>query len=160
MSWGLMSRPKLVPSCSGWQEDLPRTDETADGGSIKYRIVLPGYSADASRYEWALRTYQPGDSSGVVIAGGCNDGMDETLSAPVSGSELDDKPKISVPVIHHDTESKVLKIRGELAYLGALNFHAMKLEVAYWPDKNDESGVARLTVIEDKIPKWVEESVL
>ncbi len=27
MSWGLMSRPKLVPPCSGWQEDLPRPGE-------------------------------------------------------------------------------------------------------------------------------------
>ena len=27
MSSGLMSRPKLVPPCSGWQEDLPRPDE-------------------------------------------------------------------------------------------------------------------------------------
>ena len=55
---------------------------------------------------------------------------------------------------------KTLTIRRELAYLGALNFHAMKLEVAYWPDKSDESGVARLTVIEDKIPKWEKESAL
>ena len=158
MSWGLMSRPKLVPSCSGWQEDLPRPDEMADGGTLKYRIVLPGYSADASRYEWALRTYRPGDSSGVIIAGGRNDGADATPSTPVSGAELGDEPQRSVPVIHHDTESKTLTIRRELAYLGALNFHAMKLEVAYWPDKSDESGVARLTVIEDKIPKRAKES--
>ncbi|MGE8405582.1 MAG: DUF6708 domain-containing protein [Pseudomonas sp.] len=27
MSWRLMSRPKLVPPCSGWQEDLPRPGE-------------------------------------------------------------------------------------------------------------------------------------
>ena len=160
MSRGLMSRQKLVPPCSSWQEDLPRPEEITHGGTIKYRIVLPGYSADASRYEWALRTYQPGDSSGVVIAGGRNGETDEMPSTPVSGSEPGDEPQTSVPVIHHDTESGTIKIRGELAYLGALDFHAMKLEVAYWPDKSDESGVARLTVIEDKIPKWVKESAL
>ena len=27
MSWGPMSRPKLVPPCLGWQEDLPHFDE-------------------------------------------------------------------------------------------------------------------------------------
>ena len=160
MSRGLMSRQKLVPPCSNWQEDLPRSDEMAHGGTIKYRIVLLGYSADASRYEWALRTYQPGDSSGVIIAGGRHDGADETPSTPVSGSEPGDEPQTSVPVIHHDTESKALTIRREIAYLRALDFHAMKLEVAYWPDKSDESGVARLTVIEDKIPKWVKASAL
>ena len=138
----------------------PTPEVLAHGGTIKYRIVLPGYSADASRYEWALRTYRPGDSSGVIIAGGRSDGADETPSTPVSGSELDGEPQRSVPVIHHDTESKTLTIRRELAYLGALDFHAMKLEVAYWPDKSDEFGVARLTVIEDKIPKWLKESVL
>ena len=130
------------------------------GLTSRPKLVLPGYSADASRYEWALRTYQPGDSSGVIIAEGRNDGTDETPSTPVSGSEPGDEPQMSVPVIHHDTASKTLTIRREIAYLGALDFHAMKLEVAYWPDKSDESGVARLTVIEDKIPKWVKESTL
>ena len=138
----------------------PTPEFTADGGTLKYRIALPGYSADASRYGWALRAYQPGDSSGVIIAGGRHDGADETPPAPVLGVGLDDELQPSVPVIHHDTESKTVKIRGELAYLGALNFHAMKLEVEYWPDKSDESGVARLTVIEDKIPKWAKESAL
>ena len=137
----------------------PTPEFVADGGTLKYRIVLPGYSADASRYEWTLRTYQPGESSGVIIAGGRNDGTDETPSTPVSGAELEGEPQRSIPVIHHDTESKTLTIRRELAYLGALDFHAMKLEVAYWPDKSDESGVARLTVIEVKIPKWVESAL-
>ncbi|MHA6198513.1 T6SS effector BTH_I2691 family protein [Pseudomonas wadenswilerensis] len=138
----------------------PTPEFLAHGGTIKYRIVLPGYSADASRYEWALRTYQPGDSTGGIIAGGRYGGTDETPSTPVSGAELDREPQRSVPVIHHDTESKTVTIRRELAYSGALNFHAIKLEVAYWPDKSDESGVARLTVIEDKIPKWLKESAL
>ena len=138
----------------------PTHEFTAHGGTIKYRIVLPGYSADASRYERTLRTYQPGDSSGTIITGGRNDGTDETPSTQVSGTELDDKPQWSVPVIDHDMESKTLTIRRELAYWGSLNFHAIKLEVAYWPDKSDESGVARLTVIEDKIDKRAKASAL
>ena len=138
----------------------PTPEFTADGGTLKYRIVLPGYSADASRYERTLRTYQPGDSSGTIITGGRNDGTDETPSTQVSGTELDDKPQWSVPVIDHDMESKTLTIRRELAYWGSLNFHAIKLEVAYWPDKSDESGVARLTVIEDKIDKRAKASAL
>ena len=160
MSWGLVGRPKLVPFCSGWHEHLPRPDETAQGGIIKYSSALPGHSAGASCYEWMLRTYQPGDSSGGIIAEGRNDGTDETPSTPVLGSELDDKPQWSVPVIDHDMESKTLTIRRELAYWGSLDFHAIKLEVAYWPDKSDESGVARLTVIEDKIAKRVKASTL
>ncbi|MGE8405579.1 MAG: T6SS effector BTH_I2691 family protein [Pseudomonas sp.] len=138
----------------------PTPEVVADGGSIKYRIVLPGYSADASRYEWALRTYRPGDSSGVIIAGGRNDGTDETPSTSVSGAEPGDEPQRSVPIIHHDTASKTLTIWRELVYSGTPNFHAVKLEVAYWPDKSDESGVARLTVVEDKFSKRVKASTL
>ena len=138
----------------------PTPEFTADGGTIKYRIVLPGYSADASRYEWALRTYRPGDSSGVIIAGGRYGGTDETPSAPISGSELDSEPQRSVPIIHHDTEAKTVTIWRELVYSGTPNFHAVKLEVAYWPDKSDESGVARLTVVEDKFSKRVKASTL
>ena len=138
----------------------PTPEFTADGGTLKYRIVLPGYSADASRYEWALRTYRPGDSSGVIIAGGRYGGTDETPSAPISGSELDSEPQRSVPIIHHDTEAKTVTIWRELVYSGTPNFHAVKLEVAYWPDKRDESGVARLTVVEDKFSKRVKASTL
>ena len=138
----------------------PTPEFTADGGTLKYRIVLPGYSADASRYEWALRTYRPGDSSGGIIAGGRYGGTDETPSTSVSGAELDGEPQKSVPIIHHDTESKTLTIWRELVYSGTPNFHAVKLEVAYWPDKSDESGVARLTVVEDKFSKRVKASTL
>ena len=131
----------------------PTPEVLAHGGTIDYRITLPGYSADKSRYEWALRAYQPGDSSGDIIVGGRDDGVDEPLPAPASGPVPGSEPRTSAPVILHDTESKTVKIRGSFAYWGALDFHAMELEVSYWPDKSDESGVARLIVIEDKIPK-------
>ena len=43
MSWGLMSRPKLVPPCSGWQEDLPRPDEIV--------TVIPALGFDTPNHQ-------------------------------------------------------------------------------------------------------------
>ncbi|MFD2640550.1 hypothetical protein [Pseudomonas japonica] len=62
---------------------------------------------------------------------------------------------LSNPKIHHDTESKTLEIRGAIAFQGDIDFHALELEFSYWPDKSDESGIARLIIKEDKIPRRV-----
>ncbi|MCU1732955.1 MULTISPECIES: hypothetical protein [unclassified Pseudomonas] len=35
-----------------------------------------------------------------------------------------------------------------------LGKQTIKFEVSYWPDKSDESGMARLIVREDKITGW------
>ena len=43
MSWGLMSRPKLVPPCSGWQEDLPHPDDPP--------VVVSALGVDAPNHQ-------------------------------------------------------------------------------------------------------------
>ncbi|MFW3898820.1 hypothetical protein ACKLLE_22005, partial [Pseudomonas bharatica] len=129
----------------------PAPGVPGEGGSIDYRFVLPGYAADKSRYEWSLRAYRPTEPSGGIVAGGGSGGTD--APAPTPGYE----PKTSAPTIHHDIESKTFEIRGAISYWGVLDFHALELEVSYWPDKNDEFGIARFIVKEDKIPgpaKW------
>ncbi|WP_240160367.1 hypothetical protein [Pseudomonas bharatica] len=121
------------------------------GGFIDYKIVLPGYDAEASHYEWALWAYRPGEVPGQIIAGGRSDGTNDPLPAPALWKHPAYVPATTAPVIQHDAESKTLEIRGPISFSGKLDFHALKLEVSFWPDKSDESGVARLIVKEDKI---------
>ena len=121
------------------------------GGFIDYKIVLPGYDAEASHYEWALWAYRPGEVPGQIIAGGRSDGTNDPLPAPASWKQPSYVPATTAPVIQHDAESKTLEIRGSIAFSGKLDFHALELEVSFWPDKSDGSGVARLIVKEDKI---------
>lgn len=135
----------------------PAPGVPGEGGTIDYRFVLPGYAADKSRYEWALRAYRPTEQSGEIVAGGRTGGTNDPVPAPGSWRRPGYDPKTSAPVIHQDTESKMLEIRGSITYWGVLEFHALELKVSYWPDKSDEFGVARLIVKEDKIPgpaKW------
>ncbi|MDR0277591.1 MAG: hypothetical protein LBJ37_06885 [Paucimonas sp.] len=140
-----------------YRNHRPASGVPGQGGTIDYRFVLPGYAADKSHYEWALRAYRPGDASGSIVAGGRAGEATEPLPVPGSWKRSGDEPKTSAPMIHHDMESKKVEIRGSIAYWGVLDFHALELEVSYWPDKSDESGVARFIVKEDKIPgrpKW------
>ena len=121
------------------------------GGFIDYKIVLPGYKADASRYEWTLWAYRQREVPGQIIAGGRSDGTNGPLPAPALWKQPAYLPATTAPVIQHDAESQTLEIKGSISFLGKLDFHALELEVSFWPDKSDESGVARLVVKEDKI---------
>ncbi|MHA6196353.1 T6SS effector BTH_I2691 family protein [Pseudomonas wadenswilerensis] len=140
-----------------YRDHRPAPGVPGKGGTIDYRFVLPGYLADKSRYEWTLRAYRPSDPSGGIVAGGRTGEAIEATPAPGSWRRPGYEPKTSAPMIHHDIESKTVEIRGSIAYWGVLEFHALELEVSYWPDQSDESGVARFIVKEDKIPgrpKW------
>ncbi|MDG9885230.1 hypothetical protein N7650_20540 [Pseudomonas sp. GD04058] len=135
----------------------PAPGVPGQGGTIDYRFVLPGYVANKSRYEWSLLAYRPGESSGGTVARGQTDGTEEPLPPPISWKRPGYDPKTSLPVVKNDVESNTLEINGSIVYWGVLDFHALELEVSYWPDKGDELGVARFIVKEDKIPgpaKW------
>ena len=133
---------------------LPIGDAVPAGLFLDYKIVLPGYAVDASRYEWALEVYRPGQSSGETIASGRTGGMNGALPPPVSWKRPGYHPETTAPLISHDAESETLEISGLISFFGNLEVHALQLEVSYWPDKSDEAGVARLIVKEDKIGEW------
>ncbi|MFD2640552.1 hypothetical protein [Pseudomonas japonica] len=120
--------------------------------SSRARIVLPGYDPGTSRYEWSFWGYHPGETPGGIIAEGRTGGTNGPLPAPAMWKWPGYDPATTAPVIHHNIELKTLEIRGAIAFQGDLDFHALELEVSYWPDKSDEAGIARLIVKEDKIP--------
>ncbi|MDR0281242.1 MAG: hypothetical protein LBJ37_25545, partial [Paucimonas sp.] len=129
------------------------------GGSMDYKIVLPGYKAEASCYEWALWAYRQREVPGQIIASGRTDDTNAPFPAPTSTKQPGYVPATTAPVIQHDAESETLEIKGSIAFSGRLDFRALELEVSYWPDKSDESGVARLIVKEDKIEGQLWESL-
>ena len=122
-------------------------------GSMEYKIVLPGYDPVVSSYEWALWAYRPGKTPGGIIATGRTGGTNDPTPAPAYWERPGYDPGSTAPVIDYDAESKTLEIRGSIAFRGKLDFHALQLEVSYWPNKSDESGVARLVVMEDEITR-------
>ncbi|WP_256587737.1 hypothetical protein [Pseudomonas sp. Irchel 3E13] len=133
---------------------LPIGDAVPAELFLDYKIALPRYGLDASRYEWALQVYRPGQSSGETIASGRTGGTNEPLSPPSSWKRPGYHPETTAPVIRHDPVSGTLLIRGDISFFGTFEVHAIELKVSYWPDKNDEAGVALLIVKEDKIGEW------
>ncbi|WP_318531824.1 T6SS effector BTH_I2691 family protein [Pseudomonas huaxiensis] len=132
-----------------------RGDEVSGrGGTMEYNVVLPGYDPGASSYEWTLWAYRPGETPGGMIAGGRTGGTNDPLPAPAFWKQPGYEPDTTAPVVTYDAESKTLEIMGSIVFWGVLDFHALELEVSYWPDKSDESGMARLIVREDKIAGW------
>ncbi|MFD2640554.1 T6SS effector BTH_I2691 family protein [Pseudomonas japonica] len=121
------------------------------GGTLEYRVLLPGYDAEVSRYKFALQGFQVGETSGGMIAGGHTGGANGPLPVPAEWKWRSYDPATTAPITHHNPESATLEIKGSITFNGVLDFHALELEVDYWPDKSDESGVARLIVKEDKI---------
>ncbi|MHA6194124.1 T6SS effector BTH_I2691 family protein [Pseudomonas wadenswilerensis] len=137
--------------------EMQGSKPTGWGGSLEYRVALPGYDPDNSHYEWALWAYRPGEISGGIIAGGRTGGTNEPLPAPESWKRPGYEPTTTAPITHHDDDSRTFEITGSITLHAPIDFHALELEVSYWPDKNDESGAARLIVKEDKISgrsKW------
>ncbi|MDU9389340.1 hypothetical protein [Pseudomonas sp. zfem002] len=130
---------------------IPIGDAVPAGMFLDYRLVLPGYVADASRYEWTLRAYRPGETPGGIIAAGRTGGTNGPLPAPAAWRLPGYHPETTAPVIRHDAEAQTLEISGAISFFGKLDIHAFELAISYWPDKSDEAGVARVVVKEDKI---------
>lgn len=130
---------------------IPIGDAVPAGLFLNYRIVLPGYVFDTSRYEWTLQVYRSSQALGEVIASGRSGGTNGPLPPPASWKSPGYLPETTAPIIRHKAESGSLEIEGSISFFGYLEVHALQLEVSYWPDKSDEAGVARLVVREDKI---------
>ncbi|MDR0279380.1 MAG: hypothetical protein LBJ37_15990 [Paucimonas sp.] len=131
---------------------IPIGDAVPAGIFLDYKIVLPGYKADASNYEWVLQVFRVGAPSGEIIARGREGGVNEPLPAPAKNPDY--HPETSAPEVRYDAEAETLEIKGSISFFGKLAVQALELEVSYWPDKSDEAGVARLIVKEDKISTW------
>ena len=128
---------------------LPIGDAVPAGLFLDYKLILPGYNADVSGYEWALRVYRPNQILGETIASGCSGGVNGPLPPPSTWKRHGYHPETTAPVI--SLNAQALEIRGSISFFGHLEVQAFELEVSYWPDKSDNSGFARLTVKEDKI---------
>ena len=128
---------------------LPIGDAVPAGLFLDYKLVLPGYKADVSDYEWALLVYRSNQAQGETIASGRNGGVNGPLPPPAGWKSPGYHPETTAPVITLNTQA--LEIRGSISFFGYLEVHAFQLEVSYWPDKSDKSGFARLIVKEDKI---------
>lgn len=118
---------------------------------IVYRVSLPGYDISASRYQWTLIAYRPGEVNGQVLASGQSDGVPAITLPPTDLKKVDYYPKTTVPKIDLDTNSKMLIINGAIALHMINSINAISLEVYFWPDKNDNLGCARLMIREDKM---------
>lgn len=127
---------------------LPIGDAVPAGLFLDYRLVLPGYKADVSSYEWALQVYRPNQALGETIASGRSGGTNGPLPPPVTWKSPGYRPETTAPVITHDAQA--LEIGGSISFFGVLEINAFELKVSYWSDKNDDSGFARLIVQEDK----------
>ena len=136
----------------------PGDKVSGPGGTLDYRALLPRFGVEESHYEWVLRAYQLSGEGKVIAEGRAGDESKPPSNAVWTGRGSD--PNGTSPVIHHDAKSGTLEISGSIAFNGFLDFHAVELEISYWPNKSDEQGVARLILKEDKLLRRAEDEVL
>ncbi|WP_095155832.1 T6SS effector BTH_I2691 family protein [Pseudomonas sp. Irchel 3E13] len=128
---------------------LPIGDAVPAGLFLDYKLVLPGYKADVSGYEWALQVYRPNQVLGETVASGRSGGTNGPLPPPPTWKNPGYRPETTTPVITHNAQT--LEISGSISFFGYLEVYAFELQLSYWPDRSDDSGFARLIVKEDKI---------
>lgn len=121
------------------------------GFYLDYRFDLPNHDPTASRYEWSLTVYRPGDSAGQKIAAGRSDSNQKMTEQPPSRTKVDYNPNTTTPTIESDGATRTLTISGAIELDDNHSIHAAELNVSYWPDKSDEDGYARLIAKEDKM---------
>ncbi|KVE78362.1 hypothetical protein WI99_32690 [Burkholderia cepacia] len=121
------------------------------GFYLDYRFDLPNHDPTASRNEWSLTVYRPGDSAGKKIAAGRSDSNQKMTEQPPSRTKVDYNPNTTTPTIESDGATRTLTISGAIELDDNHSIHAAELNVSYWPDKSDEDGYARLIAKEDKM---------
>ena len=136
----------------------PGDEVSGPGGTLDYRAILPRYGVEESHYEWVLRAYQLSGEGKVIAEGRAGDESRPPAVAVWTGRGCD--PHGPSSVIHHDAKSGALEISGSIIFNGFLDFHAVELEVSYWPNKSDKQGVARLILKEDKLLRRTDERVI
>ena len=127
------------------------SENIPSGIYLDYKIRLPGHDTNASRYQWELEVYRPGDDSGSTIACGQTGGSNGPLLPSSSSRNLDYNPQTTTPTLNQNTVSQTFEISGAIALNVNHSIHAILLKVSYWPEKNDELGVAHLKVTDDKL---------
>ncbi|MBF8739629.1 hypothetical protein [Pseudomonas guariconensis] len=103
---------------------------------LTYKISIPNFSRDNSRYEWILTTYKPNNKTPSDCYRGSNDDLTH-----------DDNPDVA----QTPSSRRTLIIEDSIALEEYDNIHAAELILIYWPDKFDSSGYARLQVKHDKL---------
>ncbi len=130
---------------------LGSVDYTPMGQFLEYRIGIPGYEKQSSRYEWNLKVYRIGQAAPQIIASGQSDSPPTALP-PTDGLQNSDyNARRATPVIEHDVDSKCLTISGSIPLRGSHRINATELEITYWPDRSDATGLAHLVTREDKM---------
>ncbi|MBK5540611.1 hypothetical protein JFU57_20255 [Pseudomonas sp. TH07] len=119
------------------------------GYFLEYRISLPEYDSALSDYTWSMKVYRPG-MDGLVIAAGNNNSPATATEAPPPLKRTDYKTETTRPAISSNETASTLTISGAIWFYDNHDMHAVDLEVSFWPDRSDESGVARLIALEDK----------
>lgn len=119
------------------------------GYFLEYRISLPEYDSALSDYIWRMKVYRPG-MDGLVIAAGNNNSPTTATEAPPPLKRIDYKTETTRPATIFNEIASTLTISGAIWFYDNHDMHAVDLEVSFWPDRSDESGVARLIALEDK----------
>lgn len=114
-------------------------------------LHIPSYDEGSARYQWTLKAYRPGEAQGHTLASGHSDSPPAATHPPSSLKNIDYVPSTTFPIVALDEASGTLTIKGAIALHMNYSIHALKLEVEFWPDRNDHLGLARITTQQDKI---------
>ncbi|WP_201175450.1 hypothetical protein [Pseudomonas sp. S31] len=110
-------------------------------------IFLPGFNAELSSVKWQLDLHRAGGSrKDVSLWGG-----DQFEEIQGLNSEIEDVLADSSPQLKFTIQDQGFRMQGGLALEENHGVTAVQLKVEYWPDKNDDTGLAIATVREDKL---------
>ncbi|WP_421549542.1 T6SS effector BTH_I2691 family protein, partial [Pseudomonas sp. QD4] len=120
------------------------------GYFLEYKFSLPGYDSASSSYAWSMKVYRPGLDEQIIVSGN-NGSPAAATESRHSLKRTDYKTETTRPSISFSEVTSTLVVSGAIWLYDIHGIHAADLEVSFWPDRNDESGVARILALEDKV---------
>ncbi|MHC5126145.1 hypothetical protein ACYST8_08745, partial [Pseudomonas inefficax] len=136
----------------GGSESVTSDSSTVAAGFVlNAYLSMPNFTVGTSRYQWKLDLHRTGGSKGTITLSG-----DSTRLVLPSSSALSVVGVFADDILNSlhksvDTESRILNIQGAFPLTDHHNVTSLELSLIYWPDPDDESARAQITMTENSI---------
>ena len=136
----------------GGSESVTSDSSTVAAGFVlNAYLSMPNFTVGTSRYQWKLDLHRTGGSKGTITLSG-----DSTRLVLPSSSALSVAGVFADDILNSlhksvDTESRILNIQGAFPLTDHHNVTSLELSLIYWPDPDDESARAQITMTENSI---------
>lgn len=129
----------------------------SDGSTVAAGYVLtaymsmPNFTVGISHYQWQLDLHRTGGSNETLTLSGDSSSLVRQSSSTLNATGFFADDILNSLHKNTDTESKTLSLQGVFPLTDHHNITSLTLSLIYWPDVDNESARAQITMAENNI---------